>query len=140
MIKVLNKEQKETEVYRQTCDECQAQLEFEYEDTYEGVYGLFCVKCPECGREIAVEKINPIQLTSQNIEFPKHFRGPAGLDIPNEKIQEWIKECLSNAEEDDENGTFYINASGNTVVIVLKYRDVYEIYVSDKYYECAIPR
>ena len=39
MIKVLNKDVEQT-FYRQKCEECQAELEFAFDDTYEGALGL----------------------------------------------------------------------------------------------------
>ena len=84
MIKVLKKNTEEPKIYHQMCDECMAELEFEYEDTYEGALGARYIKCPQCNREVLVEEIEGLALTQHNIEFPKHFFEPGGVDISND--------------------------------------------------------
>ena len=49
MIKVLNKDINEQKFYRQKCDECGAELEFAFEDTYIGALGAGYVKWLICG-------------------------------------------------------------------------------------------
>ena len=141
MIRVLNKKVEEPKVYKQICDECRAELEYEYEDTYEGYAGMRCIKCPECGYEIITEDFDGVELDSSNVEFPKHFYHFDGVDINNEKIQEWIRKCLQVAEESDEPyGYFCCAGSGNTMVILLAYEDEYDIVVAKNYYELDIQR
>lgn len=141
MIKVINKKKEEPKVYRQPCDQCGAELEFTFDDTYEGVLGARYIECPECGREIMVMELAGTQLTSKNIEFPKHFFEPSGVDIDDEQIQKWVRECLKVAEESDEPYGYFVTAgSGNTVVILMAYADEYSIIVSKDYYCTSVDR
>jgi DNA-directed RNA polymerase subunit RPC12/RpoP len=141
MIKVLNKKVEEPKIYRQMCDGCKAELECEYEDTYEGVLGARYVKCPECGSEVMFEEIECKTLTFKNIEFPKHFFEPGGVDISNDEIQGWIRNCLKIAEESKEPyGYFVQQGTGNAMVVLLVYEDEYEFVVTKDYYSATIPK
>lgn len=141
MIKVLNKDIDERKLYRQKCYECDAELEFSIDDTYIGALGARYVKCPVCGREIMTEECNGIQLNSSNIEFPKHFFEPDGVDIPDSEINDWVRRCLKIAEESDEPYGYFVHAgSGNTIVILMAYEDEYEIIVAKDYYETSVDK
>lgn len=141
MIKVLNKNTDEQKLYRQICDMCGAELEFALNDTYIGALGARYVKCPICGEEIMTEGCDGIQLNSSNIEFPKHFFEPSGVDIPDSEINNWVRRCLKIAEESDEPyGYFVHTGSGNTMVILMAYEDEYEIIVAKDYYETSVDR
>ena len=141
MIKVLNKDIDKQTLYRQKCYECDAELEFSLEDTYIGALGARYVKCPICGYEIMTDECDGIELNSSNIEFPKHFFEPKGVDIPDSKINNWVRECLKVAEESDKPyGYFVHTGSGNTLVILLAYEDDYEIIVAKDYYETSLDR
>ena len=140
MIKVLNKDVEQT-FYRQHCEECHTELEFSFDDTYIGALGARYVKCPVCGREIMTEECNGIQLNSSNIEFPKHFFEPDGVDVPDIEINDWVRRCLKIAEESDEPYGYFVHAgSGNTIVILMAYEDEYEIIVTKNYYETSVNR
>ena len=141
MIKVIGKKAAEHKIYKVKCDECGAQLELEESDTYVGPYGCNYVDCPECGYDILVEAIPDVGLTEHNIEFPKHFRktSATAINIGDSTLQEWIRECLEKIKQDDA-GDHWMMASGNAVVIILKFEDEYEIYVAKDYWECSIFR
>ena len=141
MIKVLNKDVNEQKLYRQKCDECTAELEFAFDDTYIGALGARYVKCPICGKENITERCGGIQLNSSNIEFPKHFFEPSGVDVPDSDINNWVRRCLKIAEESDEPYGYFVHAgSGNTIVILMAYEDEYEIIVTKDYYETSVNR
>ena len=139
MIKVLNQDVDQT-FYKQQCDECNAELEFAFDDTYEGALGARYLKCPVCGREIITE-IDVPELNSDNIKFPLHFFEPGGVDINDDEITNWIRECLKAAEESDEPYGYFVHAgTGNTKVVLMAYEDEYDIIVTKDYYETMIPR
>lgn len=140
MIKVLNKDVEQT-FYRQYCEECHAELEFAFDDTYEGALGARYLKCPVCGREVMVEKIDGIDLNSNNIKFPKHFFEPGGVNISDDQINDWVCRCLKAAEESDEPyGYFVQTGTGNTRVILMAYEDEYDIIVTKNYYATSVNR
>ena len=137
MIKVLNKDVKQT-FYRQHCDECRSELEFAFDDTYEGALGARYLKCPVCGRENITEIETP-ELSSDNIKFPLHFFEPGGVEISDDQINSWVYQCLKIAEESDEPyGCFVQTGSGNTKVILMAYADEYEIIVTKDYYQTNV--
>lgn len=139
MIKVLNKDVKQT-FYRQHCEECHAELEFAFDDTYEGALGARYLKCPVCGRENMTE-LEGTDLNSKNIQFPKHFFEPAGVDISNDEIQSWVRQCLKVAEQSDEPYGYFVQAgTGNTKVVLMAYGDEYDIIVTKDYYETSVNR
>ena len=63
MIKVINKDIGQN-FYRQKCDNCAAELEFSFDDTYEGWLGARYIKCPVCGEEVMAEEIEAKALYS----------------------------------------------------------------------------
>lgn len=138
MIKVLNQDIKQ-EFYLQRCEECGAELEFAFDDTYEGALGARYLKCPVCDREVMVEKIDAINLNSNNIKFPKHFFEPGGVEISDDQINDWVYRCLKVAEESDEPYGYFVQAgTGNTKVILMAYEDEYNIVVTKDYYETSV--
>ena len=140
MIKVIGKKKEEKKVYKTFCDECRAELEFEESDTYIGTYGCRELICPECGEKVLVENLDGIDLDENNIEFPVHFShtSDTAKNIDNNTIQEWARTCLKEVKEDT-GSDFHMNASGDTVVIALRYGDGYGVYVAKQYYDCEIP-
>jgi DNA-directed RNA polymerase subunit RPC12/RpoP len=142
MIKVLDKKTEEPKAYKTICDECRAELEYEYEDTHEGYAGMRHITCPECGYEIMSEYFDGVELDSSNVEFPKHFyRFGNGKDIPDHEIQSWVRRCLKQAEECGEPyGYFFHTGTGNSMVILMGYEDEYNIIVAKDYYELSITK
>ena len=138
MIKVLNKDIEQT-FYKQKCEECRAELEFAFDDTYEGALGARYLKCPVCNKEIIVYEIEGTNLSSNNIQFPKHFFEPGGVNISDDEIQKLVRKCLKTAEESDKPYGYFVNTgTGNTRVILMAYEDEYEIIVTKDYYQTSM--
>lgn len=143
MIKVINRKVvEEPKIYKTTCDECGAELEYEKGDTYIGAFGGRELICPVCGERVFIDDPCGIDLDSSNIEFPTHFMPPddKACDIDNVQIQEWIRKCLNMAERDTEEHCYYYTGAGDTLVFIFKCADEYDVYVTKKYYECSIHR
>lgn len=140
MIKVLNKDLKVQKFYKQCCSECNAELEFAFDDTYEGAFGARYLKCPVCGEELFTD-IDGVDLTSDNIKFPIHFYkvGEGAVDIKDEEIQKWVREGLKEFETGNVED-FYFCGTGNTFMIILSMEDEYDVYVMKNYWECSIPK
>ena len=126
--------------YRQKCAECCAELEFAFDDTYEGAYGARYLKCPVCGEELFTE-IDGVELTSDNIKFPMHFykTSEKAVDIEDGRIQKWIRDGLQ-AFENGNVKDFCWHGTGNTFMIILEMEDEYSIYVMKNYWECEVPK
>jgi transcription elongation factor Elf1 len=141
MIKVIGKKTEEPKIYKVTCGKCGVQLECEYEDIYEGAYGLYYVRCPECGKEEMVCEIDGVELDEHNIKYPKHFSemDKDAVDISDEKIQHWVRECLTRLKG-YEDGDYALCGSGNTMVFAFKCTEEYVVYVAKNYSETSITR
>lgn len=142
MIKVINRNVEAPKIYKVTCEECGAALEYEKSDTYIGALGGRELICPSCSHKVFVEEPEGIDLNSGNIEFPLHFIGTSddAIDIGSTQIQKWVRECLYKMENDGEEYGFYLIGSGNTIVFVTKHEEEYDIYVAKNYWECSISR
>ena len=122
---------------------CGAELEYVPSDMHVGQFGSMFLACPVCGDEILLEDEDPVILTTQNLEWPKHFSLPDGTaaDIPDHEIQKWLNTCLRHADSEMyPDGSFISMGSGNTMVFVLKYGDEYSVYVTKNYAITSIPR
>lgn len=142
MIKVLNRDVEAPKVYKIICSDCGAELEYGYEDTYEGYAGYRHIKCPMCGYEVMCEEFDGVKLNSRNVEFPKHFyHFDDGVDILDREVQDWVRRCLKQAEETKEPyGYFFHTGSGNSMVVLMGYEDEYDIIVAKDYYELSISK
>ena len=49
-MKVIKKNEVETSEYpkRIVCDHCGAELEYDKDDEFVGIWGMKCITCPEC--------------------------------------------------------------------------------------------
>lgn len=141
MIKLVEKKVEENKIYRKTCNECGATFEFEKNDAYAGELGCYYVVCPGCHTDVYVDEIEPLELDENNIKFPTHFykfgTKDGAVDIEDEQIQRWVRECLGQIKQNDD-APFGIAGSGNTLVIVLNFDDAYEVIVAKNYYDCNI--
>lgn len=126
------------------CADCKVKLEYDVEDIQVGACGCAYIKCPKCGELIFIDsEVYSIILTKDNIRFPQHFfePGPNVVSLSNQKINQYIRECINSLEERKEDyGGYALAGSGNTLVFAVKYEDEYVIYVTKEYYESSIPR
>ena len=110
-MRILNKEKEKSISWPQKveCEYCETELEIDKEDIIIGVLGMPYIKCPVCKRMANVMDygIDGIDITKDNIEFPKHFfHSIDGVDLTNDEIQllalymkhEWIKRCIASWE------------------------------------------
>src|SRR5574344_224645 len=121
------------------CEYCNAELEVDKEDAHIGEYGLYDYIYPCCNMKNTID--DGIDLTKDNLQFPIHYYSfNDGKDIPDEKINKWVKVCIEKLEEDKES---YISwtGTGNTKVFVQKFEkdNEYSITVCKGYYEVEIP-
>ena len=113
-----------------TCPNCENLLSYEKEDVEIGHYGCECITCPECGEEILItgERIMPPT-------FPQTFyHFGSGKKISDKNIQEMVNKVVDNIKRADV-GDFYVTATGDTMVVALKYEDNIDIIVAKDYWE-----
>lgn len=138
MIEVLN--ETSNVFYTQKCKCCGAELRYTEEDTQVEEFGVRFLKCPVCSEKI-LSNISDLVLTHENIEFPKHFYKTRedAIDVPDARIQDWIREILTNFKQGTAKEFSYIG-TGNTFIVVLEVADAYDIYVAKNYWECSVPK
>lgn len=107
-----------------------------------GSFGIPYVVCPYCGnKEVEIEGVEPLELTPQNLCYPKHFyqMSKDAVPITNEEIQRWCREASKHLLENDEED-YYFRASGDTMVIGFNFADEIQIIVAKKYEETSITK
>lgn len=113
-----------------TCPNCGNLLSYEKEDVEIGHYGCEFITCPECGEKILItgERIMPPT-------FPQTFyHFGSGKKISDKDIQGMVNKVVDNIKQADV-GDFYVMATGDTMVIALKYEDNIDIIVAKDYWE-----
>ena len=122
---------------RCTCENCGAELEYDREDEYVGIFGINFVNCPNCGYEIDVTKDTErtIKMT-QNKTF-HHTCSDNSVEVSDDDIQKMIDRVYDGLK-DGNDGYFYTTATGNTLVVGVKTSDFATVYVTKDYYEDVI--
>lgn len=113
-----------------TCPNCENLLSYEKEDVEIGHYGCECITCPECGEKILItgERIMPPT-------FPRTFyHFSDGKKISDKNIQEMVNKVVDNIKIANV-GDFYSMATGDTMVVALKYEDSTDVIVAKDYWE-----
>ena len=112
------------------CPTCENLLLYEKEDVKIGYLGCEFITCPECGTEMLTtgERIMPPT-------FPRTFyHFGSGKKISDKDIQEMVNKVVDNIKKADV-GDFYTMATGDTMVIALKYEDNIDVIVAKDYWE-----
>lgn len=125
-----------------TCEGCHSEIEYTSDDLDYGAFGCGEITCPVCGKQIDIDDAS-IDLTCENIEFPKHFMDNKGsIKLDDADVRKYVRECLKSAMNDKENdwGTFYRSGTGDSEIIVLKYEEEYDILVAKNTWCCVVPR
>lgn len=131
-LKVLFKPPTETTKTYQTTCKCGAVLEYLDLDIQENISGNRVIFCPECLTPIEIDDV------TKTISYPKdYYDFKDGVDIENNEINKWIKECVNDCKD---NGGVSCRASGNTIVVVIEYEDEYEVIVSKNYSTAEIEK
>ena len=113
-----------------TCPNCENLLSYEKEDVEIGHYGCEFITCPECGEKILItgERIMPPT-------FPQtFFHFGDGAKVSDKDTQEMVNRVVDNIKKADV-GDFYIMATGDTMVVALKYEDNIDVIVAKDYWE-----
>ena len=113
-----------------TCPNCENLLSYEKEDVEIGHYGCECITCPECGEKILITGERIMSPT-----FPQTFYYfGSGKKISDNNIQGMVNKVVDNIKKADV-GDFYTMATGDTMVVALKYEDSIDIIVAKDYWE-----
>lgn len=123
--------------------ECGAEIEYFPHDKHDGAFGCMYLTCPECEHEVLLDSEEPVKLTIDNIEYPKHFDLPDGtaVDIDDATIQKWIRTCLKQLSSDIYKCRDVVSmGSGNTRIWAEKWENEYAVFVTKSYAATSIVR
>lgn len=129
-VVVVKKKQIKKEV---TCPNCGELLSYEKEDVDIGYLGCEFIVCPVCGEKILTTGERIMSPTFPQTFF--HFGG--GAKVSDKDTQEMVNKAVDNIKT-SKVGEFYDIATGDTMVIALKYEDGIDIIVAKNYWEDSL--
>lgn len=135
-MKVIKKNEVETSEYpkRIVCDHCGAELEYDKDDEFVGIWGMKCITCPECNEDCLVSD-HRVEPPNWKVTFD-HTNSDSAVVIDDEEIQEYIDKCYARLTSDDWTpGDHYLTGSGDTMIFGVKYDDEIRVFVTRDYYE-----
>ena len=115
------------------CDHCGAELEYNEEDEFIGIWGMKCITCPECMEDVFVSD-HRIEPPNWKATFD-HVNSATAKELKNEDIQEYIDSCYKYLMNEAKPGDSYMTGSGDTMVFGFRYEDTVDLYVTRDYYE-----
>lgn len=134
-MKVIKKNEVETSEYpkRTICEHCGAELEYDKDDEFVGLWGMKCITCPECNEDCFVSD-HRVEPPNWKTTFD-HVNSATAKELKNEDIQEYIDNCYKYLMNEAKPGDFYMTGSGDTMVFGFRYEDTVDLYVTRDYYE-----
>ena len=134
-MKVINRNEVKKADYpkRIICDHCSAELEYNEDDEFVGLWGMKCITCPECNEDCLVSD-HRIEPPNWKTTFD-HINSATAKELKNEDIQEYIDNCYKYLMNEAKPGDFYMTGSGDTMVFGFRYEDTVDLYVTRDYYE-----
>ena len=134
-MKVIKKNEVGTSEYpkRIVCEHCDAELEYDKDDEFVGLWGIKCITCPECNEDCFVSD-HRVEPPNWKATFD-HVNSATAKELKNEDIQEYIDNCYKYLMNEAKPGDFYMTGSGDTMVFGFRYEDTVDLYVTRDYYE-----
>lgn len=134
-MKVIKKNEVKTSEYpkRIVCEHCGAELEYDRDDEFVGLWGMECITCPECNEDCFISD-HRVESPNWKTTFD-HVNSATAKELKNEDIQEYIDNCYKFLMNEAKPGDFYMTGSGDTMVFGFRYEDTVDLYVTRDYYE-----
>ena len=135
-MKVIKKNEVETSEYpkRIVCEHCGAELEYDKDDEFVGLWGMKCITCPECNEDCFVSD-HRVEPPNWKVTFD-HTNSDSAVAIDDEEIQEYIDKCYAKLTSDEwKPGDHYLTGSGDMMIFGVKYEDEIRVFVTKDYYE-----
>ena len=131
---ISRKENKEADYPKRIiCDHCGAELEYNEEDEFIEMWGMKCITCPECMKDVFVSD-HRVEPPNWKATFD-HINSATAKELKNEDIQEYIDNCYTYLMNEAKLGDFYMMGSGDTMVFGFRYEDTVDLYVTKDFYE-----
>ena len=134
----------ENQVVTTICGDRAYSLEIIEGDTHIGYLGQAYVTCPCCEKEAAVDELDGITLTADNIEFPAHFyRTSANFGaakISNQEIKRDIKQGIEYFRKNKDSHYWY-TSYGELFLVMFRFSGnaEYWVVVTEDFYDTIIP-
>lgn len=120
------------------CPNCSAELEYDREDEWVGIFGINFVRCPNCGYEIDVTDKDTKRLVKMTWDYTfAHTSSDNSVEVSDDNIQQMVDRVYDGVKN-EKDGYFYTNATGNTLVVGIRTSDSTKVYVTKDYYEDVI--
>lgn len=135
-MKVIKKNEVKTSEYpkRIVCEHCGAELEYDRDDEFVGLWGMKCITCPECNEDCFVSD-HRVEPPNWKTTFD-HTNSDSAVAINDEEIQKYIDKCYTKLTSDEwKPGDHYLTGSGDTMIFGVKYEDEIRVFVTRDYYE-----
>ena len=137
-MKILNLNKVDSEYPKRcTCENCGAELEYDKEDEWVGIFGINFVRCPNCGYEIDVTKDTERTIKMTWNKTFCHTSSNNSVEVSDDDIQKMIDRVYDGLK-DENDGYFYTTSIGNTLVVGVKNPNSTTVYVTKDYYEDVI--
>jgi len=125
---------KSTRDHECTCGHCGARIGYTDEDTYVASIGKG-LECPNCAEFIVLDD------SIKQGQFPEafyKFRAEDGaVHIPDERIQQWVNECVVRMRSHPDCDVTYISSGDSLVMAVWDDTDII-VWVCRGYYEAFV--
>ena len=126
----------------ETCEWCGSLVNLLDADKHIGAFGAVYFTCPCCGHESIINDAEGIELTPQNLEYPKHFAKvnmangyPAYDDF---KITERIKGMIECLKMHSDIYTIYDHLGITLIVVATNAsHDDFDVYVANNFYKTS---
>lgn len=143
MVKVIKNEQNLGYPKRIVCESCLSELEYNKDDIEYGAFGCGEITCPVCGDKTDLDD-ECMELTKDNVEFPKHFYVFNNKGEITEEQKEYIEEKINEAIlwfRNYKDEYVYYSEWGDLAIFVFRLTDdkEYNVVVAKGYYETDIP-
>ena len=134
-MKVISRNENKEADYpkRIICDHCGAELEYDKDDEFIEMWGMKCITCPECMKDVFVSD-HRVEPPNWKATFD-HVNSATAKELKNEDIQEYIDNCYKHLMNVAKPGDFYMTGSGDTMVFGFRYEDTVDLYVTRDFYE-----
>lgn len=134
---------KEVITFECTCPNCTSIIEFDENDIgYDEEYNERYVVCPCCDMAISDEHFDR-EITLDNISYPFDFYkcgdSNSCLNLSDEEINKYIKECIDFLKYNPNEPYKYIG-TGDSLIIVFNHENEYYFVVAKNYEDTIIDK
>lgn len=112
------------------CTHCKSVLRVSEEDFNIGEYGASYIVCPCCKEKIESDNFPFINLTKDNVKFPKHYHCTknSAKQLEDYEVDDKVRYCIDFLQKYPKEPYRYF-ATGDSFIIVFNHTDEEDYYV-----------